>query len=193
LDCNYIGPFKRKLKEDSTREAVTSEEIEVPENADWMQNVQKSNSVNQQQLLQEIRNCGVVDERAGPIVSAADRFFELGVYFHSPFSLKGWSKEVPMSGGSFCVLCGDSGEFLEFCEAFPPSMTEGSLSNIFTHKFSDTQTLTFFHPTFQFFLIAPLSPSLSSSSIYSSCDATFLGTRSESSSSRCVQPSFEDP
>lgn len=50
----------------------------------------------------------------------ADRFFELGVYLHSPFSLSGWSREVPGTNGGFCTLSGDA------AHAMPPFLGQGS-------------------------------------------------------------------
>lgn len=103
LDKDYVGPFKKREGTSSTKAATV-----VTENADWTQDVQKSLQEARQIMLQQVKDCGVPDVDLAPVISNADRFFELGVYFHNPFSFNGWSKEVPGTGGSFVVLCGDA-------------------------------------------------------------------------------------
>ena len=77
---------------------------ETPENADWTQGVESLGSL----MSSRIKECGVPDNQIGPVVKNSDRFFELGVYFHNPFSLRGWSREVKGSGRRFVVLAGDA-------------------------------------------------------------------------------------
>merc|ERR1712071_720619 len=55
-----------------------------------------------------------------PVVENADRYFELGVYFHNPLSLNGWKREVKGSGGKYCVLAGDA------AHAMPPFLGQGA-------------------------------------------------------------------
>jgi salicylate hydroxylase len=109
LDKNYIGPFK-KNPIDSTS---------ASENADWTQDMRSPNS-NRERMLRQVKDCEVPDIKVGPILSNANRFFELGVYFHNPFTLSGWSKLVPSSGGRYCVLCGDA------AHAMPPFLGQGA-------------------------------------------------------------------
>lgn len=98
LDQDFIGPFKKEKAPTQT----------VAENADWTQDVRKTVEDARQTMLQQMKDCGIPDDDIGPIIKNADRFFELGVYFHNPLSFNGWSKEVPGSDGSFVTLCGDA-------------------------------------------------------------------------------------
>ncbi len=109
LDEDYIGPFKKKERAQSQT---------VAENADWTQDVRKTVKDTRQIMLQQVKECGIPEDDVRPIISNADRFFELGVYFHNPFSLNGWSKEVPGSDGSFVVLCGDAAHAVSFLVSF---------------------------------------------------------------------------
>jgi len=71
-------------------------------------------------MTKQTKACGVPDGDIGPTIVSADRFFELGVYYHNPFSLAGWSKGIADSKGAFTVLCGDA------AHALPPFLGQGS-------------------------------------------------------------------
>jgi len=105
-DSDYVGPFKRSMATGSS----------VSENADWTQDVASVGSM----MYSRIQKASVPDIQVGPIVTNSDRFFELGVYFHNPLSLNGWSREVKRSGGRYCVLSGDA------AHAMPPFLGQGS-------------------------------------------------------------------
>jgi 2-polyprenyl-6-methoxyphenol hydroxylase-like FAD-dependent oxidoreductase len=86
---------------------------------DWSQDLRGSKEDNREKLLKQIKDAGINDPEADSIVMSADRFFELGVYLHNPFSFSGWSKQIPSSAGSYAVLCGDS------AHAMPPFLGQG--------------------------------------------------------------------
>lgn len=107
-DEGYFGPFKIKSKDDDGNPTVKDGEgvVEANENADWTQDVQSLGS----DMTKRILECEVPDVQIGPIVKDAERFFELGVYFHNPFSFNGWSRQVENTG-CYVVLAGDAGKF----------------------------------------------------------------------------------
>ena len=112
LDEDYIGPFKKK-------EGKSVEE-KAGENADWSQDVRRDLADTQNKMLKDVKRTGVPDLDVGPTVSSADRFFELGVYFHNPFSFAGWSKPVAGPDSALMVLCGDA------AHTMPPFLGQGS-------------------------------------------------------------------
>ena len=110
LDEEYNGPFKR----DTSKIASA-----VRENADWSQDVRNPTIDARQEMLDRLDRFKMPLEDIGPVVQNADRFFELGVYFHNPLSFSGWSKEIPSAKNTFAVLCGDS------AHAMPPFLGQG--------------------------------------------------------------------
>ena len=109
LDDDYIGPYKKKVKENAEA---------ADENVAWTQDARKGLEEGKANMLNQVICRDLPDFELGPTISNADRFFELGVYFHNPFTLKGWSKEL--SDGSWAVLAGDA------AHAMPPFLGQGA-------------------------------------------------------------------
>jgi salicylate hydroxylase len=100
LDKDYRGPFRRK-------EAVESAAV-PDENVDWREGERRNHEFARKAMSNGVHEFNIPSIDVDPTVSAADRFFELGVYFHNPFSLEGWSKKVAGKDSAVVVLCGDA-------------------------------------------------------------------------------------
>jgi salicylate hydroxylase len=124
LDENYVGPFRVKEDPPSPDAAPT---VRIGENADWTQDQRRTVDVARESMLEQLRVCQIPchpdQDQLGQTIARADRFFELGSYYHNPFGP--WSCSVPGSLGSstpkaHVVLCGDA------AHALPPFLGQGS-------------------------------------------------------------------
>jgi salicylate hydroxylase len=111
LDSNYNGPFKRKGYFSSSA---------ISENSDWSQDSKKPKQESRQRMIEQLSTNHIPGDDIVPIIQNSDRFFELGVYFHNPFSFSGWSKGIPGTDGCRAVLCGDS------AHSMPPFLGQGA-------------------------------------------------------------------
>jgi 2-polyprenyl-6-methoxyphenol hydroxylase-like FAD-dependent oxidoreductase len=124
LDDNYNGPFRREKKRNGDKQNPPANIAATSEIVDWSQNSIRSKDESRQKMLKQIKEAGISDSAANSIILNSDRFFELGVYFHNPISLSGWSKQIPSSGGSYAVLCGDA------AHAMPPFLGQGTMKTL---------------------------------------------------------------
>jgi 2-polyprenyl-6-methoxyphenol hydroxylase-like FAD-dependent oxidoreductase len=113
-DENYNGPFRRQSA--AEKPIVPSR---ISENSDWTQDVRAFGD-SKADFLARIQQSGTPAEDIAPIVNCADRFFELGVYFHNPFSWRGWKRRVSPNIDRYCVLAGDA------AHAMPPFLGQGA-------------------------------------------------------------------
>jgi salicylate hydroxylase len=123
LDDNYIGPFK--VKDDPPSPDFAA--IRIGENADWTQDQRRTIDVARESMLEQLRTCQIPshpeEDQLGRTIARADRFFELGSYYHNPFGP--WSCTVSGTDGDatpkgHVVLCGDA------AHALPPFLGQGS-------------------------------------------------------------------
>ena len=100
LDKDYSGPFRKK-------KAVESAEV-AAENADWREGEQRNREFARKAMINGMQELSIPLMDIDPVVNSADRFFEVGIYFHNPFSLAGWSTKVAGKDSAVVALCGDA-------------------------------------------------------------------------------------
>lgn len=112
LDKDYTGPFRKK-------EAAELSQV-VSENIDWREGEKRNRELARKAITNGIQEYSIPSMDLDPIVKSADRFFELGIYFHNPFSFVGWSKKVAGKDSAVIALCGDA------AHTIPPFLGQGS-------------------------------------------------------------------
>ena len=132
-DVNYIGPFPKKSKSSSNdKEVAVVDDIDntkpLDENADWTQDkrVPKEKIM---ECLNVLQSASIPGNEVSNIIERSDRFFDLGVYLHNPFSWNGWVREVKR-GGSASSSAGRTAKFAvttgDASHAMPPFLGQGA-------------------------------------------------------------------